>query len=70
MKSLPSKNHLQGEATCKALHGCSYGSHQVFTCGRCGKSVCYCQGASDDHPDLCAECANKEFNGTQEQTQA
>jgi hypothetical protein len=27
-----------------------------FTCEKCHRKVCYCQGAYDENPEMCADC--------------
>lgn len=36
---------------------CGYPKIFRFKCAGCKRLVHFCQGASDDYPDLCDECA-------------
>ena len=42
---------------------CGYVGTQAFRCAKCRHDRCYCQGASDDLPDLCDDCALKARKG-------
>lgn len=45
---------------CEAVHGigtCGYGPEETFVCPRCERTVCFCDGAHDDTPALCCDCA-------------
>jgi len=35
---------------------CVYGKDETFMCTSCGQEACWCQGASDDMPDVCTNC--------------
>lgn len=36
---------------------CGWDEDDAFTCPWCERAVCYCEGAADDTPALCNDCA-------------
>jgi len=41
---------------------CGWDVGDSFTCPWCERTVCYCQGANDDAPALCNDCAMRVFD--------